>query len=129
MGSEELEAGLRSKLSWVMGRSYREARFATAAKKRVGILSQEFGTYSKFHQGAGESAALDLLGALQHVPNNALILIDEAEASLHPKAQRRLMQTLMWLCRTRNLQVILSTHSQYILEELPPEGRVLLVKG
>src|SRR5262249_55604011 len=92
VASEDLDETLKAKLSWVMGRSYKEAKFAVSAKKRVGILRQEFGRYSKFHQGAGEATSLDLLGALQAVPNNSLVLIDEIEASLHPKAQRR------WRC-------------------------------
>jgi predicted ATPase len=129
LASEDVEADWREKLSFVMGRSYKAARFALKERKRVGVLSQAFGTYSKFHQGAGEAAALDLVGYLQAIPSNSLLLIDEVEASLHPKAQRRLIQTLLWLCRTKNLQVVLSTHSRYVLDELPPEARVLLIKG
>lgn len=66
---------------------------------------------------------------LQNIPDNSLLIIDEVEASLHPKAQRRLVRFLLWLCRQRRIQIILSTHSPYILEELPEEARILLLPG
>ena len=65
--------------------------------------------------------------ALQGVPNISLVIIDEVEASLHPRAQRRLMNFLIKLSRLRRVQVIVSTHIPYVLEELPPEARVLLL--
>jgi hypothetical protein len=51
-------------------------------------------------------------------------LIDEIESSLHPRAQRRLIRDLASVCRERELQIILTTHSPYILEELPKEARL-----
>jgi hypothetical protein len=54
------------------------------------------------------------------------LLIDEVDASLHPKAQRRLVEKLLVLSREKGVQVILSTHSPYVLEELPQEARILL---
>lgn len=130
-GSEILADQFRDRLSYILGRDYLEARFALPEpdqSKRVGVLRQTFGSYSKFHQGAGEYSALDLLGAIQSIPDNSLLLIDELEASLHPKAQRRLVESLAWLCRTKNLQLVVTTHSPYVLEALPSEARVLLVR-
>ncbi len=121
-----------SRLSHVLGRKYSNARFATSAtnaKKDVGLLTREFGEISQFHQGAGEDATLDLFRLIQGIPTNSLLLIDEVEASLHPKAQRRLVQFLLWLCRQKRIQVILSTHSPYVLEELPLEASALLLPG
>jgi predicted ATP-dependent endonuclease of OLD family len=90
----------------------------------VGLLQREWGEVSQFHQGAGEDATLDLFRTLQNVPQNALLVIDEVEASLHPRAQRRLIRFLLWLSRIKRVQIILSTHSPYVLEELPQEARV-----
>src|SRR5262249_39629162 len=97
------------------------------AKRPVGLLTRAFGEISQFHQGAGEDTTLDLIRSLQNIPKNALVIIDEVEASLHPRAQRRLVKFLLELSRLRRAQIILSTHSPYVLEELPPEARVLLV--
>jgi hypothetical protein len=96
-------------------------------KRMVGLLKREFGEISQFHQGAGEDTTLDLLQALQQVPSHSLVIIDEVEASLHPRAQRRLIKFLLEFSRQKRAQVIVSTHSPYILEELPTEARVLLV--
>ena len=56
------------------------------------------------------------------------MIIDEVEASLHPSAQRRLIQYLLKLTRIKKIQVILSTHSAHVLAEIPPEGRIMLVQ-
>lgn len=128
--TEAISDDFREKLSFILGREYSSARFATPdvnTNRPVGLLKREFGEISQFHQGAGEDTTLDLIRALQNVPNNSLIIIDEVEASLHPRAQRRLVRFLLELARVRRAQIILSTHSPYVLEELPQEARVLLV--
>jgi predicted ATPase len=130
IGTEEIGGEFRNKLSYILGRQYSVARFAqpdVSAKRQVGLLTREFGEISQFHQGAGEDTTLDLIRSLQNIPNYALVIIDEVEASLHPRAQRRLIKFLLELSRLRRAQILVSTHSPYILEELPPEARVLLV--
>jgi hypothetical protein len=72
---------------------------------------------------------LDLFRALQGIPEYSLLIVDEVEASLHPKAQRRLIRFFLWLCRQKRVQILLSTHSPYVLEELPQEARVFLLPG
>jgi hypothetical protein len=59
---------------------------------------------------------------------NSLVLIDEIESSLHPRAQRRLLRDLATVARQLDLQVVLTTHSPYVLEELPPEARVCILQ-
>lgn len=129
IATEDLSEEYREKLSYILSRPYSNARFAKPdvnEKRVVGLLEREFGEISQFHQGAGEDTTLDLIQALQQVPKNSLVIIDEVEASLHPRAQRRLVRVLLEFARLRRAQVILSTHSPYVLEELPPEARVLL---
>lgn len=130
--STEINDAFRERLSHVLGRNYKKARFATSdvdVKRQVGLLEREWGELSQFHQGAGEDATLDLFRTLQGLPDNSLLLIDEVEASLHPRAQRRLVRFLLWLARTRRVQIILSTHSPFVLQELPQEARILLLPG
>lgn len=130
--SAEISDAFRERLSHVLGRNYTKARFATSdvdKKRPVGLLEREWGELSQFHQGAGEDATLDLFRTLQGLPENSLLLVDEVEASLHPRAQRRLARFLLWLARQRRIQVILSTHSPYVLQELPQEARILLLPG
>src|SRR5690606_16484043 len=130
--STDINDEYRGRLSHVLGRDYKKARFATSnvdEKRLVGLLEREWGELSQFHQGAGEDATLDLFRTLQGLPDNSLLLIDEVEASLHPRAQRRLVRFLMWLARQRRIQVIMSTHSPFVLQELPQEARILLLPG
>ena len=130
--STEINEDFRDRLSHVLSRGYKKARFATSdvdAKRQVGLLEREWGELSQFHQGAGEDSTLDLFRTLQGIPMHSLLLIDEVEASLHPRAQRRLMRFLLWLARQRRIQVILTTHSPFVLEELPQEARILLLTG
>ncbi len=126
-----LSADSMQGLSYVLGRAYEAARFTSTdidPRKEVGILTNTFGEVSQFHQGAGEDATLDLFRLLQTIPEQALLIIDEVEASLHPAAQRRLIQHLLKIARTKKLQIILSTHSTHVLEEIPPEGRIMLMQ-
>lgn len=130
--SAEINDDFRTRLSHVLSRDYKKARFATSnvdAKRQVGLLEREWGELSQFHQGAGEDSTLDLFRTLQGIPDNSLLLIDEVEASLHPRAQRRLVRFLLWLARQRRIQIVLSTHSPYVLQELPQEARLLLLTG
>jgi predicted ATPase len=130
ISTEDISNEFRKKLSHILGKEYSNARFASpdvSAKRPVGLLKRDFGEISQFHQGAGEDTTLDLIKGLQEIPANSLLIIDEVEASLHPRAQRRLVQMLLELSRIRRIQVLLSTHSPYVLEELPPEARILLV--
>lgn len=130
--SADINDDFRKRLSHVLSRDYKKARFATSnvdAKRQVGLLEREWGELSQFHQGAGEDATLDLFRTLQCLPENSLLIIDEVEASLHPRAQRRLVRFLLWLARQRRIQIVLSTHSPYVLQELPQEARILLLTG
>lgn len=116
-----------SRFSDIMGRQYDVAKMAISdadAARAVPVVGQAGSSYSGFHQGAGETTIAELLQA--DLPKYGLILIDEVESSLHPRAQRRLLRDLADRCRTLELQIVLTTHSPYILEELPLEARAYI---
>jgi predicted ATPase len=116
--------------SAILGRRYDEAGFALSdvdEKRWVPVISTGNDKYSGFHQGAGEAALADLLR--RDFPKYSIVLIDEVETSLHPRAQRRLVRDLADLCRTLELQVFITTHSPSILEELPEEGRIQIINS
>lgn len=130
ISSVDLDPDYKKRLCYIMSREYSSARIASPdvdTNKPVGVLGRTFGEYSQFHQGSGEATCLELMRRVASAPDNCLIVIDEIEASLHPRAQRRFVEALIWVCRRKRAQVILSTHSPYVLEELPPEARVLLL--
>jgi predicted ATPase len=118
-----------SRLSQIMGRSFELAKMAITNidhKRQVPVLGYHGSVYSGFHQGAGETTMAELLQA--DFPQNSLVLIDEIESSLHPRSQRRLIRDLAARCRERELQIIMTTHSPFILDELPQRARAYIVE-
>lgn len=124
------EANQIQRLSEVMGKAYDSAKMARTSideLREVPVLSRQGVEYSGYHQGSGETTVAELLRA--ELPKYGLILIDEIESSLHPRAQRRLIRDLAERCRERELQIVLTTHSPYVLEELPLEARMYIMEA
>lgn len=118
------------RLSSVMGRKYDSARMALSDVddgREVPVVARSGYEYSGFHQGSGEITIAELLG--KDIPKYSLILIDEIESSLHSRAQRRLIRDLAEQCRLQEAQIILTTHSPYVLEELPLDARLYILEG
>lgn len=84
------------------------------------------GKYSEAFAGSGESAVAKLVHKLYKAEKGALLLLDEPEVSLHPGAQKRLLEYILVNIRVKGLQVVISTHSPSIVEELPPEAIVVM---
>jgi predicted ATPase len=124
----EFDAKRLERLSNVMGRKYSAAKMALSsvdAKRSVPVLTDESNSYSGFHQGTGETTMLEFLQT--DISDYGILIIDEIETSLHPRSQRRLIRALAEICRERQAQVIITTHSPYILEELPLEARMYIL--
>ena len=116
-----------TRLSSIMGRNYDSARMAKSTideTRDIPVISQRHQEYSGFHQGSGETMVQELLQA--YLPKNGLVLIDEFDSSLHPRSQRRLIRDLAEQCRLREFQMIISTHSPYVLDELPLDARMFI---
>ncbi|MBF4500462.1 ATP-binding protein [Savagea sp. SN6] len=91
------------------------------------FLSTDFHSYSDAMAGSGEIAVTTLVHTIHNAKNNSLILLDEPEISLHPGAQIRLQEFLLRKCLEKSLQIVISTHSKYILNSLPKEAIKKLV--
>jgi predicted ATPase len=112
----------------IVGRPYSHAGYSLTDadnKRWVPVVQLHNNRYSGFHQGAGEITLAELIR--DDIPNCSIVLIDEIETSLHPRAQRRLIRDLAEICRQRDLQVIITTHSSYVLDELPNQGRAYVM--
>lgn len=119
-----------NRLSNIMGRKYNIASMSLTnfdPNRNVPVIERHGIKFSGFHGGAGETTMVEFLKS--DIPKYALVVIDEIETSLHPRSQRRLMRDLADICRNQEIQVILSTHSPYILEELPEEARLYIWEG
>jgi len=127
--SEPFDQYRLARFNQIMGRQYDTAKMASTnadPDRSVSVLSENNVPYSGFHSGAGETTMAEFLQA--DLPKYGLILIDEIETSLHPRSQRRLIRDLAERCRERELQIILTTHSPYVLDELPLEARAYILK-
>jgi len=84
--------------------------------------------YSSFNMGAGEEVAIALISRISNLPVGSLVLIEEIELGLHPRAQKELIKTLMKIVLDKKLQLIFTTHSPFIFDILPPNAKILLKK-
>jgi len=70
----------------------------------------------------GTILTLGLIAALLGPERPRLILLDDLERGLHPKAQREIVRLLrMILDENQDLQIIATTHSPYPVNELDPK--------
>ncbi|NEP55626.1 MAG: AAA family ATPase [Symploca sp. SIO2G7] len=69
----------------------------------------------------GTMLTLGLLTVLMNPNQPNLVLLDDIEQGLHPKAQRELITVFKEIIKdNNNLKIIFSTHSPYIIDELVP---------
>jgi predicted ATPase len=93
--------------------------------ERSGSPGTSGSCYSEFHMSAGERSILRLSIEVSKM-EDALILIDEVEAGLHPYLQQLLMLELQRLALRNRLQIVVTTHSPNVLDTVPIEARVFL---
>jgi hypothetical protein len=102
-------------------------KWGTSVYFSQGVGDELFsGNYSEAFAGSGESAVAKLVHKIFEAQPGTLLLLDEPEVSLHPGAQKRLLNYILEKVREKGLQVVISTHSPAIVEELPPEAIVVM---
>lgn len=82
--------------------------------------------FSENNFSAGERAVIKLSDQLLRLSRGSLVLIDEAEMALHPKAQKRLLLYLNKVAERKNLLVIISTQSASLIKITDPR-RILFL--
>lgn len=69
----------------------------------------------------GTLLVLGLLAALHAAGRPSLVLLDDLDRGLHPKAQKELIALLRVLLEAnRDLQIVAATHSPYMLDSMEP---------
>jgi predicted ATPase len=129
-GGTPLDVITIDRLSNIMGKKYLNARLSITDMdevREVPVLQRDGSTFSGFHGGAGETSITELLR--KKFLKQSIVLIDEVETSLHPRVQRRLIRDLAAICRETESQMVLTTHSPYVLSELPSEARIYIMDG
>lgn len=127
---------VRKWTSTILACSYEEiltntVRFQGDVNEHVGTLvsaSQHGYSYSEAHMGYGEGRTLFLVNALENLPPKSLALIEEPETSLHAAAQVQLGRYLVDVVERKGHQILLTTHSMFLLSSLPLASLVLLQK-
>ena len=68
--------------------------------------------------GFGVSQLLPVLVSCYSAPENSILILEQPEAHLHPKVQSELADVLIDVVKTRNIQIILESHSEHLLLRL-----------
>lgn len=68
--------------------------------------------------GFGVSQILPILVLCSYVPEGSVILLEQPEIHLHPAVQAGLADVLVETVRSRDVQVIVESHSEYLLQRL-----------
>ena len=76
--------------------------------------------------GCGEGRVQSMIDRLEAAPNKSLIVLEEPESALHQSAQFSLGKYLVDLAIRKGHQILLTTHSDFILRALPQLSAVFL---
>lgn len=77
----------------------------------------------------GEAMILNLVASLYaNIRQNSLIVFDEMEVHLHPKAIRQMMSLLFKITKEFNSACILATHSSIVVQELLADNVIIIDK-
>ena len=68
--------------------------------------------------GFGVSQVLPVLTLCYYAPEGSILILEQPEAHLHPKAQSELADVLIDVVKNRNIQIILESHSEHLLLRL-----------
>lgn len=116
-----------NEVSSILGQEYESVRliehslYGEQYGKTV-ILNRADLEYSEAFAGSGETSVVVLVHEVMSAPDKSLILLDEPETSIHPKAQKRLKDFLLGQIINKKHQIVISTHSPMFIENLPPEA-------
>ena len=103
----------------------------TTANKTTTRINEDFGasrtvSFDIKQTSTGTSQILVLLTQLYTQPTNGLILLEELESMLHPRAQAEFARVLAE--RSTNLTIMVSTHSPVIASETLRDSLLLVSK-
>jgi len=124
--SHQILSEIKNMMRRIFGKNYSDLEVLVRNSYRLFFVKRNNMSYSGFNMGTGENAVISILLELLRAGNGSLMVIDELELGLHAKAQHEFVQVLKEICNKNKCQIICSTHSDIILEALPPEGRFFI---
>lgn len=72
-------------------------------------------TFRPMNVGFGYSYVLPVIVAALLAQKDSLLIVENPEAHLHPAAQSRIMKFLIRVAKEKNLQLIIETHSDHVV--------------
>ena len=116
-------------ICYILGKNYKTISYSehdlyskVMGKGFVMRYTLEDKQYSEAYAGSGESTIAKMIYDLREIEENALILIDEPEISLHPQAQKKLVDYLLKIIIEKKAQIVISTHSPDMIYKMPSKA-------
>lgn len=128
----ELDDCLNSIIGDILGKEYVSIKVAEHSLFKnpgtsIYVKTKQSSRYSEANAGSGEVAVIQLVKGIEEAENNSLILLDEPEVSIHPGAQEKLKKYLLDVTKRKKLQIVISSHSPILLQDMPQEAIKLYV--
>lgn len=106
-----------------------EVQAARGGQEFVQFIEEKEGRpVESWESSDGTLRALAILVAVETAPEDGTILIEEPEQCLHPWAIRNVVEHMREVIEEKQIQIILTTHSQHVLECLRPEELIVLTR-
>lgn len=127
-GDEDREA-----LSYIVGKTYDHVEIFEIEYADIGNLPYfkvraEGIEYDSAQMGLGELSLFLIYWELRAVELNSIVLIEEPETHVSPRSQECLINVCAKICLQKGLNLIITTHSPFIIWRLPPENLRLLIR-
>lgn len=112
-------------VSRILGNEYKSARLIRHSLyphnrgEDLTVIFKRGVEYSEAYAGSGEVSVVSAVVQILAAPKFSLILLDEPETSLHPRAQREFLRFLLDQIKLKHHQIVVSTHSRDFLTSLP----------
>lgn len=123
---DQLDDNMVNIFTAIIGKTYTEASTMNSGRESTLRRCSSGSSYTGFNMGSGEDIVLGILSLIQKSPKGTLFAIDELEIGLFPEAQRLLMKHLQELALDKQLQIIITSHSEAIIDSVPRQARILL---
>ncbi len=113
---KEFQEEVRNVLSFVLGGAAIRVQPLNAEHIDFYLNSKDGpDTFRPMNVGFGYSYALPVIVAAFLAKNGSLLIIENPEAHLHPRAQSRIMSFLIKIAVKKELQIIIETHSDHVV--------------
>ena len=68
--------------------------------------------------GSGIVSSFPIIAGIYYVKNGGTLIIEEPEAQLEPSKQLKMLESLCDIAKTRDVDLVFTTHSDYIVKQL-----------